>query len=57
MTWSKVKVRSHHDIAHLNSPTPTPTTVLQLPTPYGFRDIAQKNFIGQGHYDKVKYQI
>ena len=35
MTWSKVKSRSHHDVAHLHSLTNVPTKY-QLPTPYGF---------------------
>ena len=35
MTRSKVKSRSHHDIAHLQPLTNVPTKC-QLPTPYGF---------------------
>ena len=35
MTRSKVKPRSHHDVAHLQAQTDFPTTY-QLPTPYGF---------------------
>ena len=31
---SKVKSRSHHDVAHLHPPTSVPTKY-QLPTPYG----------------------
>ena len=40
---SKVKPRSHHDIAHLHPPTNVPTKY-QLHTPYGFRDIARTRF-------------
>ena len=40
---SKVKSRSHHDIAHLQPPTNVPTKY-QVPTPYAFRDIAQTRF-------------
>ena len=29
----------------------------QLPTPYGFRDIAQTRFLSQGYNSKVKGQI
>ena len=36
--YSKVKSRSHVDIAHLQLLTNAPTTY-HLPTPYGFRDI------------------
>ena len=32
-------------------------TKYQLPTPYGFRDIARTIFLGQGHYSKLKGQI
>ena len=39
MTSSKVKSRSHHDVAHLQPLTNVPTKY-QLPTPYGFQDIA-----------------
>ena len=39
----KVKSRSHHDAAHLQPLANVPTTH-QLPTPYGFRDIAQTTF-------------
>ena len=35
----KVTGRSHHDAAHLEPLTNVPTKY-QLPTPYGFRDIA-----------------
>ena len=37
---SKVKSRSHHDLAHLHPLTNVPTKY-QVSTPYGFRDIAQ----------------
>ena len=40
---SKVKSRSHHDVAHLQPLTNVPTKY-QLPTPYSFRDIAQTRF-------------
>ena len=40
MARSKVKSRSHHDVAHLN-PLTNVTTTYQLPTPYGFQDIAR----------------
>ena len=54
---SKVKSRSRHDVAHLQPPTNVPTKY-QLPTPYAFRDIAHtRDFIGKGHYGKVKGQI
>ena len=57
MARSKVKSRSHHDIAHLHPLTNVPTKY-QLPTPYGFRDIQPgQDFIGPGHYSKVKGQI
>ena len=42
-TRSKVKSRSHHDAAHLHPLTNVPTKY-QLPTPYGFRDIARTRF-------------
>ena len=45
--------RSHHDVAHLHRLTNFPTAY-QLPTPYGCRDTARQDFIGQGHYSKVK---
>ena len=56
MTRSKVKSRSHHEVAHLQPPTNVPTKY-QLSSPYGFRDTARTRFIGQGHYSKVKGQI
>ena len=40
MAMSKVKSRSHHDVAHLQPPTNVPTKY-QFPTPYGFQDIAR----------------
>ena len=40
---SKIKSRSHHDIANLHSLANVPTQY-QLPTPYGFRDIARTIF-------------
>ena len=43
MARSKVKSRSDHDIAHLHPLTNVPTKY-QLPTPYGFRDIAWTRF-------------
>ena len=43
MARSKVKSRSHYDIAHLHPLTNVPTKY-QLPTPYGFRNIAQTRF-------------
>ena len=41
--YGKVKSRSHHDVAHLQPLTNVPTKH-QLPTPYGFRDIARTRF-------------
>ena len=41
--YDKVTSRSHHDAAHLQPPTNVPTKH-QLPTLYGFRDIAQTRF-------------
>ena len=40
---SKVKSRSGHDVAHLH-PLTNVSTTYQLPTPYGFRDIARTRF-------------
>ena len=40
---SKIKSRSHHDVAHLHPLTNGPTKY-QLPTPYSFWDTAQTNF-------------
>ena len=56
MTRSKVKSRSHHEVAHLQPRTNVPIKY-QLPTPYGFQDMARQDFIGQGHYSKAKGQI
>ena len=44
MARSKIKLRSHHDVAHLHPLTNVPTKY-QLPTPYGFRDIARTRFL------------
>ena len=41
--YSKVKSRSHHDVAHLQPLTNVPTKY-QLPTCYGFRDIDRARF-------------
>ena len=41
--YNKVKSRSHHDAAHLQSLTNVPTKY-QRPTPYGFPDIARIRF-------------
>ena len=43
MARSKVKSRSDHDFADLHPLTNIPTKY-QLPTPYGFRDIARTRF-------------
>ena len=43
MARSKVKSRSHHNIAHLHPPTNV-TTKYQLPTLYGFWNTAWKTF-------------
>ena len=43
MASTKVKSRSHHDVAHLLPPTNV-LTKYQLPTPYSFRNIAQTRF-------------
>ena len=40
---SQVKTMSDHDVAHLHLLTNIPTKY-QLPTPYGFRDIARTRF-------------
>ena len=50
---SKVKSRSHHDVQHLRPPNNVPTK-FQLPTLYGFQDIAQTRPQTQSHYSKVK---
>ena len=41
--YGKVKSRSDHDVAHLH-PLTNVYTKYQLPTPYGFRDIAGTRF-------------
>ena len=41
---SKVKSRSHHDVAHLHTLTNV-LTKYQLPTPYSFRDITRTRFL------------
>ena len=43
MTRSKVKSRSHHNVAHLQPPTNVPTKY-QLLTPYCFQDIVRTKF-------------
>ena len=43
MTRSTVKSRADHDAAHLQPLTNVPTKY-QLPTPYGFQDMAQTRF-------------
>ena len=43
MARSKVKLWSHQDVAQLHPLTNVPTKY-QLPTPYGFRDIARTRF-------------
>ena len=43
MERSKVESNSHHDVAHLYPLTNVPTKY-QLPTPYGFRDLAWTRF-------------
>ena len=52
-TRSKVKSRSHHDVAYLQPLSNVPTKY-QLPALYSFRDIARQKFKGQGHYGKIK---
>ena len=39
---------------HTYTPLTNVPTKYQLPTPYGFRNMARKRFLGQGHYSKVK---
>ena len=56
MARSKVKSRSHHDVAHLHPLTNIPTKY-QLPTPYGFRDIARTRFSNsRSHHDAAHLQ-
>ena len=43
MARSKVKSRSYHDVAQLHPLTNVPTKY-QLPTPYGYLDIARTRF-------------
>ena len=43
MARSKVKASSHHDVAHLR-PLINVHTKYQLPTPFGFQDIARTKF-------------
>ena len=45
-TRSKGKSRSDHDETHLHILTNVPTKY-QRPTPYGLKDIAGQDFIGQ----------
>ena len=40
---SKVKARSHHDVAYIQLRNTVPTKY-QLPTPYGCQDIAQARY-------------
>ena len=50
----KIKSRSHHNVAHLHSPTNGPTKY-QLPTSYSFRDLAQTRFYrSRSLWQKVK---
>ena len=51
-----VKSRSHYDVAHLHPLTNIPTRY-QLPTPYGFRDIARTRFSNSRSLRQVKGQI
>ena len=53
MARSKLKSRSHNDIAHPQPSINVPTKY-KLSTPY---DIAWTRFKGQGDYGKVKGQI
>ena len=52
--WQSQNKRSHHD-AHLHPLTNVPTKC-QPSTTYRIQDPGQ-DFIGQGHYGKVKGQI
>ena len=56
MARSKVKSRSHYGVAHLHLPTNVPTKY-QLPTLTLSEIQPEQDFIGQGHYGKVKGQI
>ena len=54
---SKVKLTTHHDVAHLQPLINFPTNY-QLPTLYGLEILPLQNFKGQGHYNvQVKDQI
>ena len=53
MARSKVKSRSHHDIAHLHPLTNVPNKH-QLPTPYGFQDIAGDNILSVKVTDSLR---
>ena len=48
MAKSKIKSRSHHDVAHLHTLTNV-LTKYQLPTPYGFLDTGRTNFFPPAH--------
>ena len=56
MARSKVKSRSHHDIAHLHPLTNVPTKYQLLHLKVSEIQPGQ-DFIGQGHYGKVKGPI
>ena len=56
MARSKVKSRSHHNVAQVHPLTNVPTKY-QLRTPYSSKTKPGQDFIGQGHYGKVKDQI
>ena len=47
---SNDKSRSHHDVAHLHPLTNVP---YQVPTPYGFRDIARTKFYRSRSLDSL----
>ena len=57
MARSKVKPRSHHDIAHLEPLTNVPTKY-QLPTPYGCRNgtMARPKVKPRSHHDIAHLQ-
>ena len=44
MAKSKVKLRSHQDVTHLQPLTSVPTKYKPIPIPYGFQDIAWTRF-------------
>ena len=55
---SKVKLRSHHDAAHLHPPNQCAYLVSTSYTLEFFQDIAHKRFyMPEGPYGKVKSQI